>query len=40
MKDIDENGLSLLLFVWVVLVAICIGNIFFAIAKFILSFFQ
>ena len=39
MKDIDENGLSLLLFVWIVLVAICIGNIFFAIAKFILSFF-
>lgn len=39
MKDIDENGLALLLFVWVVLVAICIGNIFFAIAKFILSFF-
>lgn len=39
MKDIDENGLMILVFMWLMLVAICIGNIFFAIAKFILSFF-
>ena len=39
MKDIDENGLMILLFMWIVLMVIAIGNIFFAIAKLILSFF-